>query len=194
MAIGIVRTWRAISVFWLDLVWSISDACIAHRRSRLVAELGPAAALSDAGAISAVDDALAHERCRCLRAMLRRRPFWLSGHLVLARLSLELGDLAAAYASAQAAVHLAGGSLVSARAKKILGQCYLRGGDCESAAAVFRDVVAALGDDYEAKEELAAAYMALGDGASAQQVLKTIPDHKLSFQAKAALMCRRDPG
>jgi tetratricopeptide (TPR) repeat protein len=130
-----------------------------------------------------------------LRAILRRYPFWLAGHLDLARISLVEGDVATAYASAQAArVLAASNSQRSAEALHLLGQCFLARGEHASALSLFQQAQPQLGSTPKFSEDMAAALMLAGSYREAALLLEAVPPTSLSAQGKAALEYSRIRG
>jgi len=123
-----------------------------------------------------------------LRAILRRYPFWVAGHLDLAQLSLVEGDVATAYASAQAARALCDeSSRRGAEALHILGQCFLARGEHASALSFFQRAKPLLAGTPKFSEDMAAALMLAGSYREAALLLEAIPETSLSAQGKAAL-------
>lgn len=130
-----------------------------------------------------------------LRSILRRYPFWVSGHLDLARLSLVEGDVATAYASAQAARALCDdNSRRAAEALHILGQCFLARGEHAPALSLFQRAEMHLSGTPQFSEDVAAALMLAGSYEEAARLLEAIPPTSLSAQGKAALEYSRSRG
>ena len=136
-----------------------------------------------------------------LRTLLRRNPTWVFGHLELGEESLQLHDIATAYASAQASLILLQSKNVRATDERreastitkelahafyILGRCYLRRNLISPAKENLE--LAMQHKDYEfgAKEELAAALMSSGGYDDALNLLSEIPSDKRSSEAAAA--------
>lgn len=130
-----------------------------------------------------------------LRGILRRYPFWSTGHLDLARVSLVEGDVATAYASAQAARVLAAGNPQrTAEALHLLGQCFLARGEHASALSLFEQAQPQLRSTPKFREDMAAALMLAGSYSEATRLLEAIPPTSLSAQGKAALEYSRSRG
>ncbi len=123
-----------------------------------------------------------------LREILRRFPFWLRGHLDLAHLALANGDVATAYASAQAARSLASpDSREMAQAFHLIAQAFLARGDINGALLHLERARPHLGEEPRYKEDLAAVLMLKGDHAEVVRLLESIDADKLSAQGSAAL-------
>ncbi|MCX6114921.1 MAG: hypothetical protein NTV65_06880 [Proteobacteria bacterium] len=123
-----------------------------------------------------------------LRSILRRFPFWAEGHLALAELCINTGDIAAAYASGHALKALSTpNSFHSAQALFILGRCFLRKGEWQSALIYLCQAHAILPTLYAIHEEEAAALMLSEDYSAALKALAQIPSERLSAEGKAAL-------
>ncbi len=123
-----------------------------------------------------------------LRAILRAHPYWAKGHLQLGEAALAEGDVATAYASAQAARTLcAKKPRAKARALHLLGRCYLARGDWQSALDWLNQSAEACAGDHFVQQDRAAALMLGGMHAEALQTLSSIPAAALSGDGKAAL-------
>lgn len=119
-----------------------------------------------------------------LKHIIRRFPFWSSGHVRLGEISLELNDINTAYASAHAAILL--GNTV--RGKRLLGACYLRAKEGGNAVKILKEVFMDNPRDFSMIEDLGAAYMLEGDYKSAKEYLEQIPEAKRSSSVNAALL------
>ena len=123
-----------------------------------------------------------------LRSLLRRFPFWIAGRHHLAEASLAANDIATAYCEAQALQTLSPHRRRDkGRALFVLGRCYLRRGDSGSAVTLLNDAKDLLPHSYSLQEEIAAALTLHGDKAKALQILKEIPQEKITAEGKAAL-------
>ena len=131
------------------------------------------------------------ERQRWLREQLRRFPFWARGHLELGSAALQDDDVATAYASAVAALKLAPGGHGAVRASAVLGRAYLRRGEGERAVEMFERCVPHAPGDVGLREDLAAAYLLVGNAVAALEALEAIPLERRSAEALAALAYAR---
>lgn len=112
--------------------------------------------------------------------------------MILAQESLERDDIAQAYAASrcyQALVH--SDARKRAESNLLIGRCYLRRGDWQSALVALRNAREDAPHSAAVLEELAAAYMLGGHYSEARSALEQIPVAKLSAQAKAALAFAR---
>lgn len=150
------------------------------RRRQLLAELSNIQK-QDPEAVSVIDGQLLREEQGIVRFLLRRFPYWSAGHVELGRVALALDDVSTAYASALAVQKLGGSSSESG---KLLARCYLRRADPRSALSLLEEVVAVTPGDWEAKEDIAACHLALGEDERAEAVLDSIPER---FRSPAAL-------
>jgi len=132
-------------------------------------------------------DQLQTQLSELIRRELRKNPTWIRGHLELAELSLQLNDVATAYASAHAVLQLASSGKNFGQAKYVLARAFLRRADAAQALPLFLEANAYLGENLLFKEDLAACYMANEDFAGAYSILSGLPDDKLSSASKAAL-------
>lgn len=127
-----------------------------------------------------------------LRSLLRRFPYWAEGHLAFAEEALARDEVAEAYASANAALHLrACHARIRALAEFTLGRCFLRRGDWRSAVEHLTRSKTALPRNHAVTEELAAARILGGDYTSARALLESIPANQISAAGKAALSFTR---
>ncbi len=128
------------------------------------------------------------EETRALRSLLKRFPFWIEGRYHLAESSLTENDIATAYCEAQALQILSPRKpRDKGRALSVLGRCYLRRGDSVSALTFLNEAQLLLPHSYPLQEEIAAALTLNGDKAKALQILKEIPEEKITAEGKAAL-------
>lgn len=133
-----------------------------------------------------LDQARRAEFSQWIRRCLRRYPYWTRGHLVLARFSLDLSDIATAYASLQAVGVLDSGQQHKLVREHLLARCYLSSG----AAGKARDILQSLSHERRIpaiSEDLAAAQMALGEMKEAQVILEGISADEISQEGKTAL-------
>lgn len=122
-----------------------------------------------------------------LRAILRTYPFWGPGHQKLGEAALHAGDIATAYASAQAARTLSHRRpRAEAQALHLLGRCFLARGDWQEALLLLQQARTALPSDPRIQQDEAAALMLGGENAAALEILSAIPDTILSADGKAA--------
>jgi Flp pilus assembly protein TadD len=129
-----------------------------------------------------------------LRTLLRRYPYWREGHRLLAENNLAVGDIATAYASAHCFSALSGATPDSeATVHFILGRCFLRRGDANSALTHFELARSLTPTNLAILEEEAAALMLLGNKEKAQSVLRQIPEDKLSPEARITLSYLTNP-
>lgn len=122
-----------------------------------------------------------------VRSALVQFPYWTKGHLVFAAAALELDDIAAAYAAAQAVITLAPTGHYAYAAKMLLGRCYLRRGAASEALKIFRDVPDSVRTDVRLLEDMAACHMALGEYEDVISLLSSIRPEKISMEGGAAL-------
>lgn len=122
-----------------------------------------------------------------LRSLLRRYPFWIKGHLLLAEECLNRDAIGCAYASACCVSSLVetNTALMSA-AEFLLGRCFLRRGDWQSALSYFQIARLKTPLNYRIHEEESAALILGGNYQEALSLLQAIPEHMLSPEAKAA--------
>lgn len=126
-------------------------------------------------------------RCSWLQKKLRRTPYWAYGHLALAWTALKLNELSLSYASAQAVLVLAVVDGDRAAANWVIGKCYLRRSDYESAVTALQ-ISKKQGQAGSAiEEDLAAAYMGRKEYLLALETLRSIAPAELSMQGQAAL-------
>ncbi len=131
---------------------------------------------------------------RCA-GLLRRYPFWTTGHRILAQLALDRDDIGRAYASA-----VCYRALCEAHAKNpsdalfILGQCFLRRGDWQRALEHLERAHELDSERAEICEEIAAAHILAGELYKAKKVLEAIPGDTISAAGKAALAFARSRG
>lgn len=123
-----------------------------------------------------------------LRSLIQRFPFWRKGRALLAERSILVDDIATAYAEAQALCLLSEqGSPVHATALTLLGKCYLKRGDGASALSLLAQASHIRPNDFQIREEQAAAQVLVGDNERALEILQGIPITSLSAEGKAAL-------
>lgn len=131
---------------------------------------------------------------RCA-ALLRRYPFWATGHKVLAQLALGRDEIGRAYASA-----VCYRTLCDAQGKDssdawwILGQCFLRRGNWQTALEHLERAHSLDSSRSDICEDIAAAHILAGELSKAKVVLEAIPDSNLSAEGKAALAFVRSRG
>jgi len=123
-----------------------------------------------------------------LKSLVQRFPYWMQGRARLALQSLHNQDIATAYAEAQAlrvlskeGTHQHGVSLA------ILGRCYLKRGDAETALSFLSQARDLAPGDFQILEDQAAAHSLLGDKVHARELLRSIPPSRISAEGKAAL-------
>lgn len=135
-----------------------------------------------------------------LRERLRRYPYWLNGHILFAEYSLALRDVAAAYASLQAAYRAAavgGNKKLAARTLFLLARTYLRAGEGERALAALSELerCAEPPPAHLLAEERAAALVLLERYAEALAVTEQIPENLCSLELLAVRkFCRSRAG
>jgi tetratricopeptide (TPR) repeat protein len=123
-----------------------------------------------------------------LRGIIQRFPFWRKGRQLLAEQSILRNDIATAYAEAQALRVLSPeGSGSYATALALLGRCYLKRGDGDSALSLLAQASQLRPKDFRIHEDQAAARILIGDKARALETLQSIPATHLSAEGKAAL-------
>jgi tetratricopeptide (TPR) repeat protein len=128
------------------------------------------------------------ERAEALCRLLRRYPRWSDGHRILAEERLACDDIARAYAAVRCYQTLVGSDKAKrAHSNLLLGTCYLRRGDWQSALKTFKSALEDAPLSAPILEELAAAHILGGNYAEARDALLQIPEKELSAQAKAAL-------
>jgi tetratricopeptide (TPR) repeat protein len=123
-----------------------------------------------------------------LCALLRRFPFWLRGHKLLAESALTHDDVGQAYAASQCYRVLAQGDVTaSADAAVLVGRCFLRRGEWRTALGYLLHASELAPHEPRVQEEVAAAYILGGDYAQALSQLNSIPIEQMSAEGKAAL-------
>jgi tetratricopeptide (TPR) repeat protein len=128
------------------------------------------------------------ERTEALCRLLRRYPRWRDGHRILAEECLEKDDVARAYTAARCYQTIVGSDkLKRAHSNLLLGRCYLRRGEWQSALSVLKSALEDASLSAPILEELAAAHMLGGNYVEALDALQQIQEKQLSAQAKAAL-------
>lgn len=121
----------------------------------------------------------------CLQQLLRATPYWLEGHLELAKLSLAGNDLELGYSSAMAVLKLDPESFAG---RNFLAQCYLKSNHPREAIAEYRMLMERRPDcEVAIREDLAAALMATGEFKEAYNILSSVKPGELSASAAAAL-------
>lgn len=122
--------------------------------------------------------------------IVRRYPYWLSGHLFVAEYALANKDVGRAYAAAQAvlAASFRTSSSYRKKAEFILARCHLSKGDASSALALFEDWKLKYSTTAKAQEEIAACLMALSRLQEAHTTLSSINPNRLSQEGRAALL------
>jgi tetratricopeptide (TPR) repeat protein len=123
-----------------------------------------------------------------LRALLRRFPYWAHGHLALAEIAIDAENIALAYSSALSCVVLQGGNSARSReALLIVGQCFLKRGDCERALEYMLQAQELGLQTPRLAEDIAAAHILRGGYAEAYEILRQMPANKITAAGKAAL-------
>jgi len=112
-----------------------------------------------------------------LQAKLRNYPYWWRGHLRVAKLQIERGEIEAAYAASQAVLQLAGAEKPAWEAKWIIGRCYLAHVEAAKAKEILQPLAPI---NAAVLEDIAAAELLLGDSASARETLSSLASEKLS--------------
>lgn len=123
-----------------------------------------------------------------LRSQLVRFPFWARGQLEFAKHSVLHSDLAHAYSGALAVLELSKNPKLCARAKHILGKCFLGKSDLDQALINLEAALKYLPESWDLREDLAACYMAQKKFAEAHSQLVAVPDGLLSPSAVAVLV------
>lgn len=165
--------------FALSLVWR-SKSTLLHRVAAKEPNLG-SKPLNETGSADTRNIAE-------LRALLRRYPYWRDGHRLLAEHSLASNDIATAYASAHCFSALSVATPESeATVHFILGRCFLRRGEAESARHHLALARSRMPSNLAILEEEAAAMMLLGQKEQALSMLRQIPEDKLSPEARITL-------
>lgn len=128
------------------------------------------------------------ERGDDLRALIRRFPYWREGRKRLAQECLAQEDISSAYAEALALRTLTPpNSALYAESSLLLGKCFLKSGNSESARQFLTEAERSRPNDWRIKEELAACHTLNGEKKAALETLQTIPPDSLSQEGKAAL-------
>lgn len=127
------------------------------------------------------------EQCSVLRSIIRKHPCWVRGHLLFAENSLELDDVASAYASLQGVQALQLSQAQRRKARHLLARCFLKRGQNDRALEVLVGLWSDSQIPVSIGEDLAAAYMALTREQDALKVLEGIDRATLSNAALAAL-------
>lgn len=136
---------------------------------------------------SAGEDSDHSQSTAWLRQALRRNPCWGAGHLYLGERALTLRDFQLAFASAQAVTVLPNLSKsVTCRAQLLLGQTYLALGEGRSACDILRDLVTDPDIGIQAKEDLAAALVQIGELDEALRTLNSVPVASLTSHGHSA--------
>ena len=135
-----------------------------------------------------IEEKLDNQSVEWLQTKLRQTPYWAKGHLELAKHSLTQNDIACAYASAHAVCALSQKAESNDVAQHILAQCYLRkGAPARSVDILNKLILKGADNQHSINEDLAAAYLALGNYSDAHSVIKRIPEDKISAEGRAAL-------
>jgi tetratricopeptide (TPR) repeat protein len=128
-----------------------------------------------------------NSRAESLRPLLRRFPFWIDGHQLLAEESLLHDNVACAYGSALCMLALEPRAAATAvQANFILGRCYLRRGDWATAHEHLKEALRLSPSNTAILEEDAAALILGGELRQARALLDQIPQHSLSAAGKSA--------
>jgi tetratricopeptide (TPR) repeat protein len=122
-----------------------------------------------------------------LRRKLRRFPYWLEGQLAFTRLTIEMKDLAAAYASLQAAFQLAPHVQNSLEGQLLLGKIYLRSGRVGTAKEIFEDLFGEHPESAEIAEEYAACLLTEKNLPRVKEILSKFSASALSPEGQAVL-------
>ena len=133
------------------------------------------------------------EKEAALRGLLRRFPFWATGHLNLAALALRTDNVALAYSSAIAGEILSATNFrQESEAVSLLGRCFLQRGDWQNALKHFNRARSLGMTSHKLAEDTAAAYMLGGAYDDALSALSGISPANLSTEGRAALEFVRD--
>ena len=122
-----------------------------------------------------------------LRHSLRATPYWITGHQIYSEASLRAGDISGAYASAMTVLHCEPLGSLARDAKIVLASCYLRSGGATRTVEILSELSKVSDLPVHAKEDLAAAYMALNQMEQARGVLEKVPVGELSIAGRAAV-------
>ena len=126
-------------------------------------------------------------RTDTLRPLIRRFPYWTTGHRLLAEESLQHDNVTCAYASALCMLALDSTQAhTSTQAHFILGRCYLRRGDWATAHSYLAQALRLSPANTAILEEDAAALVLGGELHQARTILERIPEDRLSPAGKAA--------
>jgi tetratricopeptide (TPR) repeat protein len=121
-------------------------------------------------------------------SLVRRFPYWTNGRKRLAEEALAHENVALAYAEALALRTLSPSeSPLYAESSLLLGICFLRKGDAETARHYLLEAEQRLPDNWRIKEELAATFTLSGNKDEALKALQKIPQQQLSQEGRAVL-------
>lgn len=134
-----------------------------------------------------------HQCILQVRSLLRRFPFWASGHLRLGQAAFEEKDIILAHNSARACLALDPSGAIELGATELMAKAFLASGKFSEAADLLKKAVE---KSPQLKEDLAAAYMGLNEVDKSREVLSSIPDNEITPQGRAALdfLKQRDAG
>ena len=119
--------------------------------------------------------------------LLRRTPYWVEGHLLLAERAIRNNRIEQAFASTQAILAQSPDTAIKNRASLILSRCLLKRGDPVSAKSVILDLCKRNPSWPGAREDLAAILIQEGDFMGARSQLEAIPTDQLSGEGHSAL-------
>lgn len=123
---------------------------------------------------------------------LRKYPWWWAGHLRLAQLSLEGGDIVLAYGSALAALKLAQGNVQEFSANLVLGQVLLANNDAARATPYLSKAIELDPTSAQAVESLSGALIAQGRNQEAEELLSRLATKERSAGANITLEWLKD--
>jgi hypothetical protein len=168
-----------------EIRWTVASWTELSHRATRSAEARGLVTLKQEAEVEAQQSGLLRSTA-ALRALLQRCPYWSRGHILFAEHSLQLDDIASAYASLQGVLILPLSKSRSIRAQHLLAQCYLKRGQSEKAAQILL-ALWAISHHEAIGEDLAAAQMSLGQESEALGVLESIDGKILSQSSHTAL-------
>ncbi|NDC37072.1 MAG: tetratricopeptide repeat protein [Proteobacteria bacterium] len=133
------------------------------------------------------DTATTEHQEQFMRRLLRRTPYWSTGHLWLAEQAFFQNRIEVAFCEAQAVLALSNTQREVAAAQRVVARCHLKSGDYSAARALLSALVSTAPTAWDIREDFAATLLQQGDFDSAASELRAIPSEQLSGEGRAAL-------